>query len=164
VKSTVSAARKAVDHTAAPAAPIAHTIVPAPREHTTPAPFDSHTRTHPMAHAAADTRRPAHALGRPILTRPAAATAPAAAAPTATQHAPVAIGAHGAQPEQPATPIQTMPPVSAAGASSAGSGGAIFFALLMGLLTLAAIHVSRLRIAPTTWRSVALVSSNERPG
>jgi len=163
VKSTVSAVGKAVDRTAAPAAPVTHTIAPAPREHTTPAPFDSHTLTHPTAHAA-DTRRPVQPIARPILTRPAAATAPAAAAPTATQHAPVAVGAHGAQPEQPAAPIQTLPPASAAGATSAGSGGAIFFAILMGLLTLAAIHVSTLRIAPTTWRSVVLVSSNERPG
>jgi hypothetical protein len=34
----------------------------------------------------------------------------------------------------------------------------------MGLLTLAAIWFSKLRIAPTAWRSVAIVSLIERPG
>jgi hypothetical protein len=40
----------------------------------------------------------------------------------------------------------------------------MFFAMLMSLLMLAAIRFSTLRIAPTQWRSVAIVSLNERPG
>jgi hypothetical protein len=34
----------------------------------------------------------------------------------------------------------------------------------MSLLMLAAIGFSKLRIAPASWRSVAIVSSIERPG
>jgi hypothetical protein len=40
----------------------------------------------------------------------------------------------------------------------------MFFAVIMSLLMLAAVRFSKLRIAPAAWRSVALVSSNERPG
>jgi hypothetical protein len=45
-----------------------------------------------------------------------------------------------------------------------GSGSGFFFAVLIGLLTLAAIRFSKLRIVPVAWRSVAIVSLTERPG
>jgi hypothetical protein len=54
---------------------------------------------------------------------------------------------------------------SAAGSAASGSSGAsTFFAVLLGLLLLAAVRFSKLRVAPVAWRSAALVSLTERPG
>jgi hypothetical protein len=90
---------------------------------------------------------------------------------------PIATGAFGAPThtsDAPATRSSTRPAgqgtppagVGAvpAGAASSGFGPSLFFAVLMSLLTLAAIWFSRHRIAPAVWRSVAVVSLIERPG
>jgi hypothetical protein len=50
------------------------------------------------------------------------------------------------------------------GSGPGGSGASKFFAVLVGLLTLAAIRFSKLRIPPVAWRTPAIVSLIERPG
>jgi hypothetical protein len=65
-------------------------------------------------------------------------------------------------------PGSAMPPYgsgasAAAPAGAAGSAAPELFAVLTGLLLLAAISFSRLRLSLVTWRSLALVTSIDRP-
>jgi hypothetical protein len=53
---------------------------------------------------------------------------------------------------------------AAAAAASSGAGSSTTFAVLIGLLMLAAICLSKLPIALASWRPVAIVSLIERPG
>jgi hypothetical protein len=92
----------------------------------------------------------------PPLARPSA-DAPSPTAALDARRAP-------ASPAQPLGAVEHAPSVMGGGAAPAGSGAPTFFAVLMSLLMLAAIRFSKLRFAPAAWRSVALVSSNERPG
>jgi hypothetical protein len=52
----------------------------------------------------------------------------------------------------------------ASGGTGSGTGISTLFAVLIGLLAAAAIRSSKLLIAPTAWRSAAVVSLIERPG
>ena len=66
-------------------------------------------------------------------------------------------------PSEPKAP-EPLTGAPAGGVSGGGFGPSALFAVLIGLLTLAAIRWSKLRIAPIAWRSAAVVSLIERPG
>jgi hypothetical protein len=105
--------------------------------------------------------RPAHNDGPALRTFPSptfTASVPQVPSPAA-QH-PTSV--------KPRTPFggssQLPTGTPASGGTGSGIGTSTLFAVLIGLLTIAAIRSSKLLIAPAAWRSTTVVSLIERPG
>jgi hypothetical protein len=145
-------------------------------QHTAPAPATSlqiaqPPRSHPVGGIYPRTRVKPHAsTSRPdaaptvrsVRPAPRSALEPAVAPQHTSDTPTIRNSSHPAS----VVPLAGLGAAPAAGtaAAASGFGGAAIFALLMGLLTIAAIWFSRLWIAPATWRPVAIVSLIERPG
>jgi hypothetical protein len=100
------------------------------------------------------------ALATPGLAAPRLTMVP----PARSYDAPAVASRHSIQPADSLGFTPEPQSSVAPSAAAAGTGAPMFFAIFMSLLMLAAIGLSKLRIAPALWGSVAIVSSIERPG
>jgi hypothetical protein len=162
-----------VDRVTAPAKPVVPTL---PVKLVEPYRQMPTTTTSPHHFAAAGTPGPrarSHGPGTPAVA-PSRISRSLAFTTSLVPPANDAVNARTHSSDAPATRSSTRPAgqeappagVGAvpAGAASSGFAPTLFFAVLMSLLTLAAMWFGRLRIAPAVWRSVAVVSLIERPG
>jgi hypothetical protein len=98
---------------------------------------------------------------------PAPRTSPVPAFTAAVAQVPAPAAGHPTSAASPtpfggSSELPTGTPAS--GGTGSGSPISTLFAVLIGLLTIAAIRSSKLLIAPVAWRSAAVVSLIERPG